>query len=133
MGIPPAISLLLVSDTAAYREAVTDAVEHHPDISLTTTVSPHVTDADAVASADCVLIDAATDGLSLPDIRATLRARYPTLPVIVATAESMTLSPSLSVHARVDRADPLVIPELARVITTLGRRHTSPSVSAEHR
>ena len=133
MGVPPATRLLLVSDTASYREAVTDAVDHHPDITLTTTVSPHLTDADAVAPADCVLIDAATDGLSLPDFRATLRARRPTLPVIVAAAESTTLAPSLSIHARVDRADPLVIPELTRIVTTMARRQTSPSVSAEGR
>jgi len=133
MGISPAISLLLVSDTASYREAVTDAVDHHPDITLTTTVSPDVTDSDAVAPADCVLIDAETDGLSLPDFRAALRARHPTLPVIVAAAESTTLAPSLSIHARVDRADSLVLPELARVVTAARRRELSPSVSAETR
>jgi len=132
MGITPAISLLLVSDSASYREAVTDAVDHCPDITLTTTATDAIQPA-IVSSADCILIDADTDGLSISDFRTTLRTRHPTLPVIVAAAESTPLSPSLSIHAHVERADPLVIPEVARVITTTHRRAASPSMPAETR
>lgn len=133
MGTTPAISLLLVSDSASYREAVTDAVDHCPDLTLTATTARDVTQPAVVAPADCILIDAEIDGRSPPDLRAAIRARHPTLPVIVAAAESTTLSPSLSIHARVDRADPLVIPEVARVVTTTYRRALSPSASAEPR
>jgi len=132
MGITPAISLLLVSDDTSYREAVADAVDPCPDLTLTATVVPDDSQpARVVAPADCVLIDADTDGLSLADFRAALRTRHPTLAVIVAVAESTTLPPSLSIHARVDTADPGIVPELARVVTTTNCRQASSSVSAE--
>ena len=132
MGINPAISLLLVSDTPSYREAVADAVDHCPDLSLTATVVPDDSQPARVAApADCVLIDAGTDGLSLADFRAALRTHHPTLAVVVAAAESTTLPPSLSIHARVATSDPAIVPELARVVTTTPRRQPSPSVSAD--
>ena len=132
MGINPAISLLLVSDTPSYREAVADAVDHCPDLSLTATVVPDDSQPARVAApADCVLIDAGTDGLSLADFRAALRTHHPTLAVIVAAAESTTLPPSLSIHARVATSDPDIVPELARVVTTTRQRQPSPSVSAD--
>lgn len=132
MGIPPAISLLLVSDDPSYREAVTDVVDHCPDITLTATVVPDDTQPARVAApADCVLIDAGTDGLSVPDFRAALRAHHPTLAVIVAAVDSATLPSSLSIHATVTKADSRVVPELARVVTTTRQREASPSVSAE--
>jgi len=132
MGINPAISLLLVSDTPSYREAVADAVDHCPDLTLTATVVPDDSQPARVAApADCVLIDAGTDGLSLADFRAALRTHHPTLAVVVAAAESTTLPPSLSIHARVATSDPAIVPELARVVTTTPRRQPSPSVSAD--
>lgn len=132
MGINPAISLLLVSDDPSYREAVADAVDPCPDLTLTATVAPDDSQpAHLAAPADCVLIDAGTDGLSVADFRAALRTHHPTLAVIVAAAESATLPPSLSIHARVATAAPGIVPELARVVTTTTRRQASPSVSAE--
>jgi len=132
MGITPAISLLLVSDDTSYREVVADAVDHCPDLTLTATVVPDDSQPARVAApADCVLIDAGTDGLSLADFRAALRTHHPTLAVIVAAAAVTTLPASLSVHARVAKADPGIVPELARVVTTTNCRQASPSVSAE--
>jgi len=134
MGITPAISLLLVSDDASYREAMADALDHCPDLTLTATVVPDDSQPARIAvPADCVLIDAGTDGLSLADFRAALRTHHPTLAVIVAAAESTTLPPSLSIHARVVRDDLSIVPELARVVTMTPHRQTSPSVSAEQR
>ena len=132
MGINPAISLLLVSDDPSYREAVADAVDHCPDLTLTATVVPDDSQpAHLAAPADCVLIDAGTDGLSLADFRAALRTHHPTLAVIVAAAAVTTLPASLSIHARVAKADSGIVPELARVVTTTSRRQATPSVSAE--
>lgn len=132
MGINPAISLLLVSDDPSYREAVTDAVDHCPDLTLAATVVPDDTQpAHVAAPADCVLIDADTDGLSLADFRAALRTHHPTLAVIVAAAELTCLPPSLSIHARVAKADVGVVPELTRIVTTTPRRQPSPSVSVD--
>lgn len=134
MGSNPTVSLLLISDDASYREAVADAVDRCPDLTLTATVVPDDSQPAHIAPpADCVLIDAGTDSLSLADFRAALRAHHPSLAVIVAAVESTTLPPSLSIHARVAKADPEILPELTRVVTTATRRQMSPSVSANKR
>jgi len=131
MGSNPAVSLVLISDDASYHEAVADAVDRCPDLTLTAVVVPDDSQpAHIAAPADCVLIDAGTDSLSLADFRAALRAH---LAVIVAAVESTTLPPSLSIHARVAKADPEILPELTRVVTTATRRQMSPSVSANKR
>ena len=132
MGVPPVIRLRLLSDDASYRESVTDAVDHCPDIALTATAAPdEIQPRSFGAPADCILLDADTDGLSLPDVRAALRTHHPTLPVLVATTERTSLSSSLSTHGTVTKPDVLVIPEVARIVTTTTRRQLSPSVSTE--
>ncbi|ERH06542.1 MAG: hypothetical protein J07HN4v3_02162 [Halonotius sp. J07HN4] len=132
MGVPPVIRLRLLSDDASYRESVTDAVNHCPDIELTATATPDKIQPRSLgAPADCILLDADTDSLSLPNVRDALRTHHPTLPVLVATTEPTSLSPSLSTHGIVTKPDVLVIAEVARIVTTTTRRQPSLSVSTE--
>ena len=131
MGIPPAISLLLVSDTPSYRETVTEVLDDHPDLRLTATVVPDDANAEHTAPADCVLVDADTDGLSLSAFRAALRRHHPALPVLVAAADPATIPPRVSTHATLAKADTPMIPTVARVVTPTRRRQVSPSVSAD--
>jgi|APHM01.1.fsa_nt_gi hypothetical protein len=132
MGVPPVIRLRLLSDDASYRESVTDAVDHCPDIELTATAAPDKIQPRSLgAPADCILLDADTNGLSLPDVRDALRTHHPTLPVLVTTTDPTSLSPSLSTHGIVTKPDVLVIAEVARIVTTATRRQPSLSVSTE--
>ena len=132
MGTPTAVSLLLVSDDISYREAVADAVDHCPDITLTATVIPDETHPEHIAApADCVLVDADTIGLSILDFRAALRLHHPTLPVFVATGSPAALPASLSTHAIVQKAAPSMLPVVARIVTTAPHRQTPASMSAE--
>ena len=131
MGVPPVIRLRLLSDDASYRDSVTDAVDHCPDIALTATAPDEIEPHSLRAPADCILLDADTDGLSPPDVRDALRTHHPALPVLVATTEPTSLPSSLSTHGIITKPDVLVIPEVARIVTTTTRRQLSPSVSTE--
>ncbi|ERH01133.1 MAG: response regulator receiver domain protein [Halonotius sp. J07HN6] len=133
MGVPPANRLLLVSDSDAIREAVTEAVRDPPDLRLTTVETPADARCHLAATpADCLLVDAHASTESLSAFRDTLRAEHPTLPFVAAVDTARTLPASLAVHATIHTDSLATLPEVVRVLTATARRTDSPAVSAEH-
>jgi DNA-binding NtrC family response regulator len=132
MGVPPANRLLFVSDDDAFRETVTETVRDRPDILLTAVAT--LADARchlATTPADCLLVDAHTDGESLPAFREHVRADYPTLPVVVAAESPLAVPASLAVHATIQRDQLAPLPEVVRLVSTDTTKTDSPAVSAE--